>query len=526
MLVPDTYRNKILEQNLLLWSKILAGTAAAIAILVLIGWQADISFLKRPVSTPVAMNPATAIGFLLATLSLFISLSAQKHTYTGKALALIICLTGLLRLLTIFGLANIPIDTLLYSEKLKSEIINGAPNHMAPNTAFCFLLLGYILLTFKSSSLKQKTFALYVTVLLALLALLSVVGYVYNVKQFYGVFNYIPMAVHTAFSFMLLSVALLMTLPDVGFMKEFTSVLAGSTISRRVVPLAVLLPIALGFMRLLARWNNMLNTEFGDALLVLSIITVFIFLLWYNARHLNSQDLERRRTENKLKIVNQELESFSYSVAHDLRAPLRGVNGYAKILEEDYGHVLDDEAKRIIINIMRNASKMGQLIDDLLTFSRLSRKDLNKTDVPVKKMVTQVCNDLSQENPGRNIEFQIGELHNIHADSVALKQVWINLISNAVKYTRLRQAAVIEISSQTENGEVIYHVKDNGAGFDMQYVHKLFGVFQRLHAENDFEGTGVGLAIVQRIVLKHGGRIWAIGKEQEGADFFFALPIN
>jgi PAS domain S-box-containing protein len=233
---------------------------------------------------------------------------------------------------------------------------------------------------------------------------------------------------------------------------------------------------------------------------------------------------ERKKAEERLKTANKELESFSYSVSHDLRAPLRGIHGYAQMLLEDYGTQLDAEARRLMNNVMNNAQKMGQLIDDLLAFSRLGRKELVKMDLSMQHMATNVCNDIKSSMNGHKLEFKINELTPVEADSVAIKQVWVNLISNAVKYSSLKETSLVEIGSEPKDEETVYYVKDNGVGFDMRYADKLFGVFQRLHSDKEFEGTGVGLAIVQRIVTRHGGKVWAEAKKNEGATFYFSLP--
>ena len=240
-----------------------------------------------------------------------------------------------------------------------------------------------------------------------------------------------------------------------------------------------------------------------------------------NVRKLN-KDLEEKVME--LETVNKELESFSYSVSHDLRSPLRAIHGYTQMLKEDYITQLDAEARRIINNTMHYAKIMGQLIDDLLTFSRLGRKELIKRNITMQDIVTNICNEIKNEYGSRNIQFKINELHAIEGDIVIIKQAWVNLISNAVKYSRLNEKTVIEIGCNVKEDEIIYYIKDNGVGFDMLYVDKLFGVFQRLHANKEFEGTGVGLAIVHRIISKHGGRVWAEGKVGEGAIFYFSLP--
>ena len=223
--------------------------------------------------------------------------------------------------------------------------------------------------------------------------------------------------------------------------------------------------------------------------------------------------------------VNKELESFSYSVSHDLRAPLRAVHGYTKMLKENIETQLNAEANRLMNNIMGNAKKMGQLIDDLLNFSRIGRKELLMANVQMERIVTNMCTELKNEQGDRDIEFHIGKLLPAQADTITIRHVWQNLISNAIKYSGGKDKAVIEIGSDIQGNEIIYHIKDNGAGFDMRYAGKLFGVFQRLHSDEEFEGTGVGLALVQRIIVKHGGRVWAEGQVDKGAIFFFTLNI-
>ena len=241
-------------------------------------------------------------------------------------------------------------------------------------------------------------------------------------------------------------------------------------------------------------------------------------------RELNT-NLEQRVAErtSELEAANKELEAFSYSVSHDLRAPLRAVDGFSQAVLEDYGAQLPEAGRRDLQTIREGAQRMGILIDDLLTFSRLSRSPLNKVDVNTGKLVRNVLEGLKSQKDGREIDVRIGDLPACLGDPALLNQVWINLLSNAFKYTRQRHPAVIEIGCKLERDEKVYFVRDNGAGFDMRYVNKLFGVFQRLHRADQFEGTGVGLAIVQRIVHRHGGRIWAEAELNQGATFNFTL---
>jgi signal transduction histidine kinase len=224
-----------------------------------------------------------------------------------------------------------------------------------------------------------------------------------------------------------------------------------------------------------------------------------------------------------IEAANKELDAFSYSVAHDLRAPLRAIDGFSRILLEEHAPSLTSEAQHYLDVVRRNSQRMGLLIDDLLVFARLSRQPLNKQPVKPSDLVRQCVDELRAEQQGRRVEIAIGDLPACQADPVLLKHVWMNLMSNALKYTRKREAAVIEVGSREQPGACVYFVKDNGVGFDMQYADKLFGVFQRLHRAEDYEGTGVGLAIVQRIIHRHGGRVWAEAAVNQGATFYFTV---
>jgi signal transduction histidine kinase len=239
-------------------------------------------------------------------------------------------------------------------------------------------------------------------------------------------------------------------------------------------------------------------------------------------RELN-KDLEHRAAQ--LEAINKELEAFSYSVSHDLRAPLRHIDGFVKLLDRQAVEKLDERGKRYLDIIADSARRMGALIDDLLVFSRMSRAELRHMKVSSNSLIHEALDGLQSETTGRHINWKIGELPEIEADPAMFRQVWVNLISNAIKYTRPRDPAEIEIAcADSRNGEYVFSVRDNGVGFDMQYAHKLFGVFQRLHRAEEFEGTGIGLANVSRIVHRHGGRAWAEGRLDAGATFYFSLP--
>ena len=241
-------------------------------------------------------------------------------------------------------------------------------------------------------------------------------------------------------------------------------------------------------------------------------------------RRLNTELEQRVRDRTaQLEESNRELEAFSYSVSHDLRAPLRAIDGFTRILADDYASHLNTEGKRICSVVRENTKSMGQLIDDLLAFSRLGRAEMSLSPIEMGTMANSIFHELTTPESRARIDFQVGALPPALADPTLMRQVWMNLLANAIKFSSKRERAVIKVSAQQNQGESVYVVQDNGAGFEMQYVGKLFGVFQRLHSSKEFEGTGVGLALVQRVIRRHGGRVWAEGEIDKGATFYFAL---
>ena len=256
------------------------------------------------------------------------------------------------------------------------------------------------------------------------------------------------------------------------------------------------------------------------------ILPVLSRALGVRRLRMENEELQRRVRERttELEAANKELEAFSYSISHDLRAPLRSVGAFSSILLQEHSSKMPAEARRLLDIVTTSARRMEQLIEDLLRFSRLSRQPLSKQSVNISALVQATLEELRQQESDRHIEVTVGDLPNCVGDQSLLKQVFVNLLSNAFKFTRQRGKAIVEVGCQQQEGETVYFVRDNGAGFDARYAEKLFGVFQRLHSAEQFEGTGVGLSIVQRIVQRHGGRIWAEGKVDEGATFYFTLP--
>lgn len=240
-----------------------------------------------------------------------------------------------------------------------------------------------------------------------------------------------------------------------------------------------------------------------------------------------NEELEQRVKErtSQLKILNQELEAFSYSVSHDLRTPLRIISGYSKILFEEYANELSDDAKTLLEGITKNTNNMSCLIDDLLEFSKLNRKEVALTEINFEKIFKEVFNEIPGSAIKDKVKINISKLPVVKGDKALLKQVAANFISNAVKFSSKVENPEINVSANIENGMAVFCIKDNGVGFDMNYSGKLFGVFQRLHKQNEYEGTGVGLAIVKRIINRHGGKVWAESELNNGSSFYFSLPL-
>lgn len=242
-----------------------------------------------------------------------------------------------------------------------------------------------------------------------------------------------------------------------------------------------------------------------------------------------NRDLEQRVIERtaQLEAANKELEAFSYSVSHDLRTPLRAIDGFSHILLEDYSDKLDDEGKRLLNVVRDNTNRMGQLIDDILNFSRTGRVGLTFTHIDMQGLVYEIFKELQPSPDSQKLILEVEpSLPSMFGDRTMMRQVFVNLLSNAIKFSLSKPIAIIHVGSSILGEEVVYFVKDNGVGFDNRYVGKLFGMFQRLHSVNEFEGTGIGLAIVKRIIARHGGRVWAEGQLGEGASVYFAIPIE
>ena len=518
-------------------STFLAMVGLVTGLLVLLGWEFDIEILKTILPGLVAMNPMSATCFILIALAI---LSIKRNGYSGKHsfIGMTLVLTALLISLScmVTGLMEVKggIDHLLYSEKL-IDSVRKTQNRMAPNTAFNFIIISLALFFLKQKLYKTGQYLIVVAILVSLF---SIIGYCYGVKPFYGLFSYIPMALHTAFCFLFIGGAILLGSCDKGIMKEFTNNYIGSIIARKLIPSIIIVPILLRLLILYGERIGLYTSNFGAALFTITAIVIFFYLIQKIQLSVNKADIARIAAEKKLTelneqlqekaasllVLNNELESFSYSISHDLKAPLSNTQGFANLLHDYHAEELGEEARDITKIIIRNTEKMMQLIDDLLEFSLVRKKDLETSYCDMELLVKEVLKEQYPILKRKEYDMKIAELYPCSGDSKMIKQVWINLISNALKYSEKKDKPAIEIGSYKKDNQNVYFVKDNGAGFNMDYATKLFGVFNRLHSEQEFEGTGIGLAIVHRIITRHKGEIWAKAQENNGATFYFSMP--
>lgn len=515
------------------------------ACLGLIAWTTGFLRLASVTDAYIPMAPSTAIGFLLIG-GAIVSLAHRREDpvrIRARLAAALLSILAIIKLVEFF--VNNPLLNLEAALVANPGEFGAVPlARMSPLTAVSFLLSGASLamLTAAPKALSHHAAGV-LGAIVALGGATVALGYAFGAPLLYGG-RVIPMALTTGIAFIGTGLALIAlagpaSLPLATF--------CGNSARARL--LRVFLPLTVGMVLVNRVLSHVIlsrvdaNPGLLSALFALASALIVGGVVSWVARALGSaidraeavmaqsrDELEQRvraRTD-ELSALNRELESFSYSVSHDLRAPLRHVAGFAALLQKRAGPGLDDESRRHLDTISDAAKRMGRLIDDLLTLSRTTRSALDKRTVSLDALVREAKSEIEAHATGRRIEWRIQDpLPQVKVDPGLFRLVLINLLSNAVKYTSQRAVAEIEVGSERgANGETILFIKDNGVGFDMQYAHKLFGVFQRLHRAEEFEGTGIGLANVHRIVRRHGGRTWADSGIGRGATFYVALPTS
>ncbi len=502
--------------------------------LVLAGWAFDIPALKSIRSGFTTMKPNAAVAFVLAGAALWL---IQIHPPGGRARRLATLLAGLVALLGaatfaehVFD-ADLGIDQFLFHEPAGTGG-TAAPGRMSPYTALGYVLAAMALTwldTLRGFHLAQAS-----ALAVGFLGLFGIVSHLYIVQPT-GIALHTQMAVHTAALLVLFCAGALCSFPQRGVMALLLHRGGAGTIARRLLPAAILVPVLLGWLRLYGQQHGLYGTEYGLVLMVMSALAILAGLVYWSVvalaraedvqRRLNAE-LEQRVLERtaELAAANRELEAFSYSVSHDLRAPLRTIDGFSQAVLEDYAARLDDLGKDYLSRVRGATQHMGQLIDDLIKLARVARAEMKREAVDLSALAGEVLSALQKSEPGRELECHIEPGLTAKGDARLLRVVLDNLLGNAWKFTGRKPRARIEFGAiRDTDGAPGFFVRDNGAGFDMTYADKLFGAFQRLHTLSEFPGTGVGLATVQRIVHRHGGRVWAEGALEKGATFYFTL---
>jgi signal transduction histidine kinase len=516
-----------------------------IALVVMLGWLADVPILTSAGPTWVRMKFNAAIPFLVLgiTVLLFVTeapLSARWRVLVqlGIAFAMAIGVASLLE--DVLGV-SLGFDQLLTTEVAHTrETIH--PGRIAPLTSVSLILTSLALLVANARSSTVAWLLPSCCVASCIIAMSVLLGYFLGVRELYTLAGHTTaVGFPSAVAILLLSIAILCANSDHMLFRRMASAGSGGYMLRRLLPISAAVVVFVETLRLWGQDAGLFSTvEFGAAVVAASIIIAMGFIVTWCAAKLDKSDAARVMAEAKvrqlnsqlhqrltdLEAANKELEAFSYSVSHDLRTPLRAIDGFSRILSEDYADKLDAEAQRIIGVVRDGTLKMAHLIDDILAFSRIGRAEMTTTLVDMNELVQDVLHDLAPAMAGRQLRFAIADLPPARGDKMMLRRVWQNLLDNAVKYTGTHDCAAIEVGVEPAVSELVYFVRDDGVGFDKRYVDKLFGVFRRLHGPNEFSGTGIGLAIIKRIITRHGGRVWAEGELGKGAIFHFTLPVR
>jgi signal transduction histidine kinase len=374
-----------------------------------------------------------------------------------------------------------------------------------------------------------------------LLSLLALIAYVFSFVSVFDIANRRPLAFHTVLLLLAFSFGILAARPRRGLMQLATGNSIAGVMTRRMLPAAVGVPVLLGWLVMEGQRGGLYPSALNLPYYALSFVVVFSTLVWLTAISLLRIDIQREGAERQvrrlnaeleqrvvertaqLESANKELEAFSYSVSHDLRAPLRAISGFSELLVTEHSRELGSEGTDHLQRVLRASRRMGQLIDDLLSLSRVTRDPMRRVTLDLTAMAGEIVAEFRRSDPENRVQVRIEPHLEAEGDPNLMRIVMDNLLRNAWKFSRKTPEPRIEVGAVSRDGRTTFVIKDNGAGFDMAYAHKLFGAFQRLHSEAEFEGTGIGLVTIQRIIHRHGGRVWAEGAVGAGATFYFSI---
>lgn len=499
-----------------------------IGFLVLVGWPFGVVSLTRIWPALAPMSPSAAVAFVLAGLALLLLQESKKQSSrAGQLCALLVLVIGLGATGEQLSNQDWGLDRALAG---RLPIFEGFSARIALNSALSLAALGLALLLLDTVVGGQFPPAQLLSLSTLVLSTLALLGYLYGIPALYDIVSQRGMPALAVVAFISLSLGILFARPDRGFMALLCSDGAGGILARRLLPGGIAIPFLLDWLGFRGVEAGLYDSTFESAIHVVLVSILLGILVLVTSYGLEKSDLRRKRIEEeraqaleKLEATNKELEAFSYSVSHDLRTPLAATKNFVRLVLEEHADELSPEASRVLSLAYRNTGEMENLIQGLLSFSRESRRTLDKQIVDLAQLARHAFAELGKEQSGRRIEFRVDEMPPSAADPFLMLQVYRNLIANALKFTRTRPTAQIHVGAYREGNKTVHFVRDNGVGFDKAQADQIFGVFQRLHSNDEYEGAGVGLAIVQRIIHRHGGRVWAGGQVDKGATIHFTL---
>jgi len=513
-------------------SEYLSILISIIGIIVIIGWIFNIEALKSFLPFFKPISPISAFFFVIIGVSLFLLQNRRvdkANIQITRILMFIIALISFLILIEYIFNINLGVNRILINYHI--ENINLAI--MAFNSALNFMLTSTALFILDTHLNKDKYPAQYIILVVALITLFAIAGYIYGASQLYKLYFYISMSFYTTLLFVLVVPAVLFARPDKGLMMILTDRRLGSAFARRILPLIIVFPLLFGFLAFLGERAGFYDTAYAIALMMILTIVFLVFMAWNSMKSINKADDERQRAKNDLKSMitelkrsNEELQQFAYITSHDLQEPLRTIASFTQLLEHRYRDELDSDADEYIDFIVDAAVRMKEMIQGLLDYSRIDTQGGAFESTNLEEVLNIVLSNLNAAIKENNAKITYDPLPTVKVDERQFIQLFQNLISNAIKFRREDEPPEIHIGAAQKDGEYVFSVSDNGIGMEIKYTEHIFEIFKRLHTIEEYEGTGIGLAVVKRIIDRHGGRIWVTSELGNGSVFYFTIPIN
>ncbi|WP_052374191.1 ATP-binding protein [Methanobacterium sp. SMA-27] len=523
-------------------SEFLSILIAFLGLLILIGWMFNIPLLLHPGSGFSAIKSNAGLAFLLIGVSLwFVQTKKIKFHNQGIAqiLAFIVLIIGFLTLMEYIFNLNIGIDQILFKEAV-GALNTSSPNRMALTTVINFILAGICILLWDVKTPRVYRPTQIFAIIGGFISLIGFLAYIYNASLFYHIPQFTAISIYATIIFILLFGAILLARPDTGIMSIINSNDISGVLARRLLPLIIILPIIFGLISRYGVNIGLYNEQLADILFLFFIIIFLTIIVWITIISIKKIDDDRRLLEieyqvsleenvkdrtKELEQSNKDLQQFAYVASHDLREPLRMITSFLQLLERRYYDQLDEDANEFIGFAVNGAKRLDYMINDLLEYSRVANTKREFSKVDVNKVLEYTILNLKSAIDDSSAEITYDALPTLFADEQLMILLFQNLISNSIKYRR-EEIPKISISAIKESNQYLFTVKDNGIGMSPKHLKKIFTIFQRLHTKEEYEGTGIGLAITQKIVHQHAGEIWVESEPGKGSTFYFTIPIN